>query len=200
MDHGDPTTLASLRGRRVAIGVGGGIACYKVAAVVSALAQAGCETHVAMTPAATRFVTPLTFEALAGRPVHVSVWEQADRSDPQHIRLARSVDACLIAPCTMDLLARLVHGFADDPVSLLVSAIDRERQPVLLAPSMNEVMWRQPATRRNVAQATADGFRVLDPGSGWQACRTVGAGRLPEPAELIAALAAALAETPRANS
>jgi phosphopantothenoylcysteine decarboxylase/phosphopantothenate--cysteine ligase len=146
-----------------------------------------------MTPAATRFVTPLTFEALAGRPAHVDPWTQSDRADPQHIRLARSIDAAIVAPCTMDLLARLVHGFTDDPVSLVLSAVDRARIPVLLAPSMNEVMWNQPATRRNVETAKADGFRVVAPGEGWQACRTVGAGRLPEPDDLVAALAESLA-------
>lgn len=192
MFAGPPEALAALKGRRVAVGMGGGIAVYKTASVVSTLAQAGCETHVVMTDAATRFVTPLTFEALAGRPVHTSIWDQADRSDPQHIRLARSIDACLVAPCTMDLLAKLVHGFTDDPVSLLVSAIDRRHQPVLLAPSMNEVMWEQPATRRNVEQAERDRFLVVAPGSGWQACRTIGAGRLPEPDDLVEALAVAL--------
>ncbi len=193
MYSGDPAALARLHGRRVAVGVGGGIAAYKMASVVSTLAQAGCETHVLMTEAGQRFITPLTFEALAGRPVHTSVWEQADRSDPQHIRLARSIELLLIAPCTMDLLARLVAGHADDPVTLLAASIDRGRAPVLLAPSMNEVMWQQPATQRNLRQAEADGFRVLAPGSGWQACRTVGAGRLPEPDQLVEAMAAALA-------
>ncbi len=192
MFRGPPEALVPLKGRRVAVCVGGGIAVYKVASVISTLAQAGCETHVVMTDAAMRFVTPLTFEALAGRPVHTSIWEQNDRSDPQHIKLARSVDACLVAPCTMHLLASLVHGMAEDPVSLLVSAIDRRKQPVLLAPSMNEVMWEQPATQRNIEQAERDGFRVLAPGSGWQACRTLGAGRLPEPDDLVEAIAKAL--------
>jgi phosphopantothenoylcysteine decarboxylase/phosphopantothenate--cysteine ligase len=194
MYSGDPAALEVLRGRRVAVGVGGGIAAYKMAAVVSTLAQAGCETHVLMTEAAQRFVTPLTFEALAGRAVHTSVWEQADRSDPQHIRLARTVEILLIAPCTMDLLAKLVTGQAEDPVTLLAASIDRAITPVLLAPSMNEVMWHQPATQRNLRQAEADGFRVLAPGSGWQACRTVGAGRLPEPDQLVEAMARAVAE------
>jgi phosphopantothenoylcysteine decarboxylase/phosphopantothenate--cysteine ligase len=193
MMHGSPEARSALAGRSVAIGIGGGIAVYKMASVVSTLAQAGCAVHVLMTEAATRFVTPLTFEALAGRPVHTSIWEQVDQSDPQHIKLATSIDVCLVAPCTMDLLAKLVAGRADDPVSLLVAAIDRRRTPVLLAPSMNAVMWEQPATRRNKAQAEADGFHVLAPGSGWQACRTVGAGRLPEPDDLVDALGEVLA-------
>lgn len=193
MYRGDPKAIETLSGCRVLVGVGGGIAAFKVAGLVSTLAQAKVEVHVAMTPAATRFVTPLTFEALAGRPAHVDPWTQSDRADPQHIRLARSIDAAIVAPCTMDLLARLVHGFTDDPVSLVLSAVDRARIPVLLAPSMNEVMWNQPATRRNVETAKADGFRVVAPGEGWQACRTVGAGRLPEPDDLVTALAESLA-------
>lgn len=192
MYHGDPNALATLKGRRIAIGIGGGIACYKVASVVSTLAQAGCEVHVAMTAAATKFVAPLTFEALAGRAVQTSVWEQSDHSDPQHIKLAKAIDAYLIAPCTMDLLAKLVQGIADDPVLLLAASVDRTTKPVVLAPSMNEVMWRQPATVRNLATAEADGYRVIAPGSGWQACRTVGAGRLPEPDDLVEALADAV--------
>jgi len=197
MYRGDPQALESLKGRRVLVGVGGGIAAYKVAGLVSTLAQAGAETHVAMTSAATRFVTPLTFEALSGRPVHHDPWTQADRADPQHIRLARSVDLALVAPCSMDLLARIVHGFTDDAVSLILSAIDRTRVPVLLAPSMNAVMWAQPATRRNLELARGDGFRIVAPGEGWQACRTEGPGRLPEPDDLVGALAEALRSASR---
>jgi len=181
-----------LRGRRIIVGICGGIACYKVASVVSALTQAGVETTVVMTDAATRFVTPLTFQALSGRPVQTSVWEQVDASDPQHIRAASRADAMLIAPCTLDALARLAHGHADDIVSLIVSAIDRSRCPVLLAPSMNAQMWRQPATQRNLGILLDDGFTVVEPREGWQACRTVGVGRLPEPDELVDALLDAL--------
>ncbi|MFO0828992.1 MAG: flavoprotein [Phycisphaerales bacterium] len=192
MYHGDPNALRTLEGRRLLVALSGGIACYKLASVVSTLAQQRCEVHVAMTHGATRFVTPLTFESLSGRAVYADIWEAMDRSDPQHVKLARSVDAALVAPCSMNLLAKLVHGIADDPVSLLLAAIDRRRQPVVLAPSMNEAMWEQPATQRNLVQAERDGFRVLAPGSGWQACRTVGVGRLPEPDDLIEALAAAV--------
>lgn len=179
--------------RRVIVGLSGGIACYKVAHVVSRLAQEGAEVTVAMTEAAARFVTPLTFEALSGRPVFTSPWQQVESHDPQHIRLARSADLMLIAPCTMDMLARLATGRADDVVSLIAAAVDWSRQPVLLAPSMNEVMWNQPSTRRNVAQLVADGCRVIEPGEGWQACRTVGVGRLAEPEEILEAVRAALA-------
>ena len=189
----DPTSPASdLAGRRLIVGLGGGIACYKLAHVVSALAQGGADVRVAMTDAATRFVTPLTFQALSGRPVYTSQWEHHEASDPQHVALARDAHAMLIAPCTMNLLAKLAHGFTDDVVCLIASVFDLARQPVLLAPSMNARMWSQPATQRNVEQLRADGFHVIEPAEGWQACRTEGPGRLPEPAVLVEALRAAL--------
>lgn len=197
-----PGSIESLRahqGRRVLVCLTGGIACYKLAHVVSALVQAGVETTVAMTPAATRFVGPLTFEALSGRRVHLSAWEDVEARDPQHIRLARSMDVVLVAPCTMDAAARLAAGRADDIVSLLVSAVDRQRQAVIVAPSMNEVMFNQPATQRNLRQLTEDGFLVLSPGRGWQACRTEGVGRLPEPEELLAVIDECLASGPRGD-
>ncbi len=185
-------TNDSVSARRVIVGLGGGIACYKVAAVVSRLVQAGVEVTVAMTEAATRFVGPLTFEALSGRPVYTSQWQHVDSHDPQHITLARRAEAMLVAPCTMDMLAKLAAGRADDAVCLIASAIDLTRQPVLLAPSMNAVMWNQPSTQRNLAQLRADGFEIVEPGSGWQACRTEGIGRLAEPPEILAALEGAL--------
>lgn len=178
--------------KRIIIGLTGGIACYKVAHVVSALAQEGAEVTVAMTDAATKFITPLTFQALSGRPVYTSQWEHVESSDPQHISLARAADAMLIAPCTMDMLAKLAHGRTDDVVSLIASAMDLKRQPILLAPSMNEVMWNQPSTQRNLAQLKSDAFQVIPPGRGWQACRTEGVGRMAEPEELLAAVRSAL--------
>ncbi len=170
----------------------GGIASYKVAHVVSALAQRGDEVTVVMTEAATRFVTPLTFQALSGRPVYTSVWEHIEAQDPQHVQLARAANLMLIAPCSMNMLAKLAHGHTDDVVSLLASAVDLKEQPVLLAPSMNEAMYNQPSTQRNLAQLTADGYRIIDPAYGWQACRTEGIGRLPEPDELLTAITATL--------
>ena len=180
--------------RRVIVGLSGGIACYKVASVVSALAQQGVQVTVAMTDAATRFVTPLTFQALSGRPVYDSQWSHLESHDPQHISLARAADLMLIAPCTMDMLAKLTHGRTDDVVSLIASAVDLRRQPILLAPSMNEVMYNQPSTQRNLAQLQADGFAIIQPGTGWQACRTEGVGRLAEPADILAAVESALPE------
>ncbi len=188
--------LAALRpvveGRSIAVGVCAGIASYKVCSVVSALAQCGASVTVAMTTDAQRFVTPLVFQSLSGRAVIGSPWESASPADPQHIKVAVGLDLYLVAPCTMDMLARLATGRCDDAVSLLAASIDRARTPVLLAPSMNEAMWRQPATERNLATLRADGFAVVDPASGWQACRSVGPGRLPEPEDLLDAVAETL--------
>jgi phosphopantothenoylcysteine decarboxylase/phosphopantothenate--cysteine ligase len=182
--------------RRVIVGVTGGIACYKVAHVVSRLAQGGVEVTVVMTEAATRFVTPLTFQALSGRPVYTSPWTHVESQDPQHVSLARAANAMLIAPCTMDMLARLAHGRADNMVSLITSALDWSRQPLLLAPAMNEAMWNQPATQRNLAQVRADGCRIIEPTIGWQACRTEGMGRMAEPEAILEAMMSALAAAP----
>ena len=173
---------------RLIVALTGGIAAYKTAGLVSRLVQEGADVTVAMTEAATRFVAPLTFQALSGRPVYTSRWEHIEASDPQHIALARDADAVVIAPCSMDCLARLATGRADDVVTLIVSAVDRARAPVLLAPAMNEVMWNQASTRRNVETLRADGFTFVGPGSGWQACRQVGMGRMSEPEEILEAL------------
>lgn len=178
-------TVPSLEGYRVLVGVCGGIAAYKTCSVVSALAQRGADVTVAMTASASRFVTPLTFQALSGRPVFTSQWDQFDQADPQHVRLADGLDLALIAPCTMNTAARLVAGFADDAVTAILAAVDRTKIPVLLAPSMNTEMWNQPATQRNLAGLTEDGFTIVEPAEGWQACRRSGPGRLPEPAELV---------------
>lgn len=177
--------MESLAGSRIIVGVTGGIAAYKSCTLVSRLAQGGAEVTVCMTASATRFVTPLTFQALSGRPVYTSQWEHVEASDPQHIATARSADLAVIAPCTMDFMAKLVTGRTDDVVSLVLSAVDRSRTPVMLAPSMNEVMWAQASTQRNAAQLEADGFELVGPDSGWQACRAVGPGRMVEPDALL---------------
>ncbi len=185
----DPAKLRpDFDGARVLIGVSGGIAAYKVCTVVSRLAQAGATVTVLMTEAATRFVTPLTFQALSGRPVYTSPWQHSEAHDPQHIALADRCDVALVAPCTMDMMAKLATGRTDDVITLVLSAIDRSRTPVLLAPAMNDAMWNQPSTRRNAALLEADGFRLVGPGTGWQACRHVGTGRMVEPEDLIEAM------------
>lgn len=189
--------LSAAKGRRVLVGVCGGIAAYKTCTIVSRLAQAGAHVTVAMTPSATQFVAPLTFQALSARPVYTSPWQHIESQDPQHIKLAETTDLAIVAPCTMDALARLATGRADDVVTLILSAIDRTRTPVLLAPSMNTVMWSQPATQRNLKQIQEDGFEVVAPGVGWQACRQVGPGRMAEPEEILDQIASRLAARAR---
>ena len=186
-----------LNGRRVLVGVCGGIAAYKVAALVSALTQAGATVRVIMTDAATRFVTPLTFQSLSGHPVLTSIWERDDRPDSQHIGLARWCELFIIAPASTDMIAKITHGFTDDLVSLTASALPRTNDgrdlgtPVLVAPSMNEQMWLNPINQRNVATLHDTlGWTIVGPGDGWQACRTKGAGRMSEPAEILAAATA----------
>lgn len=174
-----------LDGRRIIVGVTGGIAAYKTATLVSRLAQAGAEVTVCMTDAATKFITPLTFQSLSGKPVYTSAWEHIEAHDPQHINLATNADMAIVAPASMDFLAKLTAGMADDVVSLVLSAIDRSTTPVLLAPAMNAVMWSQPATQRNIAQLHADGFETIGPDEGWQACRAVGPGRMSEPEAIL---------------
>ena len=175
-----------LRGKRILVGVTGGIACYKVCELVSRLAQGGADVTVLMTEGAMEFVRPLSFEALSGRSVYTSIFHQIESHDPQHISLARSADLMVIAPCTMDTLARLAVGRADDIVTLTASAIDRGETVTLLAPSMNAVMWGQASTQRNVRQLIEDGFKMIGPEEGWQACRTSGPGRMSEASEILA--------------
>lgn len=176
---------ATLRGRHIVVGLSGGIACYKTAEIVSALAQAGAAVSVVMTEAATRFITPLTLQALSGRPVYTNQWQHVESQDPQHIGLAKRAELMIIAPATMDLMSKLATGRTDDMVSLIVSAIDRSMCPVLLAPAMNAVMWQQPANQRNLRTLRDDGFMFVGPDEGWQACRAVGAGRMSEPAAIL---------------
>ena len=172
-------------GRHVIVGLTGGIACYKVAHIVSRLVQANVQVTVAMTDAAIHFVAPLTFQSLSGKPVYTSQWDHIESQDPQHISLARKADLMLIAPCTMDMISKLASGRTDDVVSLIASAVDWLRQTFLIAPSMNEVMLNQPSTKRNLAQLKADGCQIIEPGEGWQACRTQGKGRLAEPDDIL---------------
>ena len=181
-----------VEGRSILVGITGGIAVYKVCTVVSRLAQAGAQVTVAMTPAATNFVTPITFQALSGNPVYTSSWEHIESKDPQHISLADRCDLALIAPCTMDMLSKLVHGRTDDVVTLILSAINRKNTPVILAPAMNDQMWNQPSNLRNVELAKQDGFLQVGPGVGWQACRHTGTGRMSEPQDICRAICEAI--------
>lgn len=181
-----------LQGAPILVGVSGGIAAYKTCFLVSRLAQAGAQVTVAMTPEAAKFVTPLTYQALSGRPVYTSAWDHIESSDPQHVSLARHCRVAIVAPCTMNCMAKLATGLTDDVVTLILSAIDRSRTPVLLAPAMNAAMWGQNSTQRNVATLRGDGFRIVGPADGWQACRTSGPGRMTEPEDLFEAVVNAL--------
>ncbi len=196
LDRGplDPAALRErVGGRRIFIGVTGGIAAYKTCTIVSRLAQAGAEVTVAMTEAASKFVGPITFQALSGRHVYTSSWEHVESKDPQHVSLATGLDAALVAPCTMACLGRLAGGVPEDVVTLILSAVDLKKTPVLLAPAMNAQMWAQSATQRNVRQLVEDGYQFVGPDEGWQACRHVGAGRMSEPEQIVAALCEQLA-------
>ncbi len=172
----------ALKGREIIVGVCGGIAAYKVADVVSKLVQLGAGVSVVMTSEAQKFVTPLTFEALCGRKVRTSTFEQSDPGDTQHIGLTERADLMLIAPATNNIIARVAHGLTDDLVSLMICAA---ACPVVFAPSMNHRMWDHPIAQENVAKLKSIGYRFIGPDSGWLACRNVGAGRLSEPREIV---------------
>ena len=177
-----------MSGKRIVLGVTGGIAAYKAAELTRLLVKAGTTVDVVMTEAATHFVSAVTFQALSGRPVWTRLWSDENRS-MAHIDLTRGADAVLVAPATADFLARLAHGMADDLLTTLCQARDC---PLLVAPAMNRQMWEQPATQRNVAQLAADGVAVLGPAAGEQACGEVGEGRMLEAQDLFDALAAFL--------
>ncbi len=174
--------MSELNGREIVVGVCGGIAAYKVADVVSKLVQAGAGVTVAMTPDAVRFVGPLTFQALSGRPVHTDIWTLPDPADPQHIRLTEKADLLLIAPATAHTIAKIAHGLCDDIVSLLAAAA---ACPIAYAPAMNNRMWENPIAKENVAKLDGLGHRFIGPEAGWLACRNVGSGRLSEPATIV---------------
>ena len=171
-----------LHGKHIVLGLTGGIACYKSAELVRLLTKAGATVQVAMTEAATHFITPVTMQALSGRPVFRSQWDDRVGNNMAHIDLSREADAIVIAPASTDFMARLANGLCDDLLSTLCIARDC---PLLVAPAMNRQMWAAPATQRNVAQLRADGVTVLGPGSGDQACGEVGDGRMLEPEELL---------------
>jgi phosphopantothenoylcysteine decarboxylase/phosphopantothenate--cysteine ligase len=171
------------------VAICGGIAAYKVADVVSKLVQAGAGVSVVMTDAAQKFVTPLTFQALSGRPVRTSTWDLQDSSDPQHISLTEKADLLLVAPATADIIAKVAHGLCDDLVSLMVAAA---ACPVVFAPAMNNRMWENPINQENVAKLKGHGYQFIGPEAGWLACRNVGAGRLSEAAEIVERVTAML--------
>lgn len=180
-----------LEGKRIVLGVTGGVAAYKAAALVRELQRAGvARVQVVMSEAATRFIGPVTFQALSGEPVFVDAWDARIADNMAHIELSRDADAIVVAPATADFLARLAHGRADDLLSSLCLA---RECPLMVAPAMNRQMWANAATQRNVAQVSADGIAVLGPASGDQACGEVGLGRMLEPLELVEEITAQFA-------
>ncbi len=182
----DETTQAGpLAGRNLVLGLSGGIACYKAAEFCRALVKAGAMVQVVMTESACRFITPVTLQALSGRPVFIDQWDAREGNNMAHINLSRQADAVVVAPASADFMARLIHGRADDLLSLMCLARPLERVPLLLAPAMNREMYAHPATQRNIAQLQADGAHVLGVGSGDQACGETGDGRMLEPQELL---------------
>ena len=170
---------------RILLGVTGGIAAYKSAEIVRRLKERGAEVQVVMTGAARQFVTPLTFQALSGRPVRTDLWDEAAEAAMGHIELARWADRILIAPASADFLARLAHGLASDLLTTLCLATD---VPITVAPAMNRLMWANAATRANMALLAARGIEVIGPAEGDQACGETGPGRMVEPDVLAAAV------------
>jgi phosphopantothenoylcysteine decarboxylase/phosphopantothenate--cysteine ligase len=178
--------MATQAPTRILLGVTGGIAAYKSAELVRRLRDRGAEVQVVMTAGARQFVTPLTFQALSGRPVRTDLWDEAAEAAMGHIELARWADQVLIAPASADFLARLAHGLADDLLTTLCLATEA---PLSVAPAMNRLMWANAATQANVALLRSRGVTVLGPAEGDQACGETGPGRMLEPAELLDVLA-----------
>jgi phosphopantothenoylcysteine decarboxylase/phosphopantothenate--cysteine ligase len=172
-----------LKGKKILLGMTGGIAAYKAAELARLLGRAGCDVRVAMTEAATRFVTPVTLQALTGQTVWTDLWDPRVADNMSHIELARDRELVLVAPATANFLAKVAQGIGDDLLSTLVLA---RRCGLMVAPAMNVEMWDNPATRRNVRQLHEDGVGFAGPASGDQACGEVGMGRMMEPAAIVA--------------
>ncbi len=191
--------MNDLQGKHLVLGLTGGIACYKAAELCRAFVKEGATVQVVMTEAAEQFITPVTLQALSGRPVYTSQWDAREPNNMPHINLSREADAIVIAPCSADFMARLVHGRADELLSLMCLARPIDRVPLLLAPAMNREMWAHPATQRNMQQLAQDGATILGVGSGFQACGETGDGRMLEPAELLEDITAFLQPKPLAG-
>ena len=168
---------------QIVIGVTGSIAAYKACELVRCFVKAGDEVRVVMTEAATKFVTPLTFQTLSRNPVGVDPFMLPEEWKPEHISLA-AAEAVVVAPATANVLAKMAHGLADD---LLTATLLATRAPIFVAPAMNDGMWTNPATQANVSALVARGVRVVQPGTGELACGTSGTGRMAEPPEILSA-------------
>ncbi|MFZ4535365.1 bifunctional phosphopantothenoylcysteine decarboxylase/phosphopantothenate--cysteine ligase CoaBC [Propionivibrio sp.] len=174
-------------GKRIALGVTGGIAAYKAAELVRLLIKQGATVQVAMTEAATHFITPVTFQALSGNPVFTDQWDPRVANNMAHIDLSRDADVLLVAPASADFIAKVANGLADDLLSTLTLARDC---PLLVVPAMNRQMWENPATQRNITTLRRDGIAILGPACGDQACGENGLGRMIEPEDIVAELIA----------
>jgi phosphopantothenoylcysteine decarboxylase/phosphopantothenate--cysteine ligase len=177
--------MNDLHGKRIVLGLTGGIACYKAAELCRSLVKAGAKVQVVMTEAAAQFITPVTMQALSGQAVFTSQWDAREGNNMAHINLSREADAILIAPASADFMAKLIHGKADELLSLMCLARPLQTVPLILAPAMNREMWAHPATQRNVAQLQADGAHVLNVGQGDQACGETGDGRMLEAEDIV---------------
>jgi phosphopantothenoylcysteine decarboxylase / phosphopantothenate---cysteine ligase len=173
----------TLTGKRILLGITGGIAAYKAAELTRLLVKAGADVRVAMTEAGTRFITPMTLQALSGQPVWTSLWDARVSDHMGHIELSRDRDLIVVAPASADFMAKVVQGISDDLLAALCLA---RRCPLMLAPAMNVEMWESPATQRNVDALRADGVMFAGPAAGDQACGETGYGRMLEAAELLA--------------
>ncbi len=179
-----------LAGKKIVLGLTGGIACYKAAEFTRALSREGASVQVVMTAAATQFITPVTMQALSGHTVYIDQWDPRIANNMAHIDLTRDADAIVIAPCTADFMFKLAHGACDDLLSTLCVARPAD-MPLLVAPAMNVEMWQNPATQRNVTQLTADRIAILGPDAGEQACGETGMGRMLEAQQLLEEVIAA---------
>jgi phosphopantothenoylcysteine decarboxylase/phosphopantothenate--cysteine ligase len=177
--------MSTLAGKHIVLGLSGGIAAYKSAELCRALVKAGVTVQVVMTQAAEQFMTSVTMQALSGRPVFTSQWDPREANNMAHINLSREADAIVVAPASADFMSKLLHGGADELLSLMCLARPLDSVPLILAPAMNREMWSNPATQRNVAQLKADGVHVLDVGEGDQACGETGDGRMLEAEEIL---------------
>lgn len=179
----------TLTGKRILLGITGGIAAYKAAELTRLLVREGADVRVVLTSAGSRFVTPVTLQALSGQTVWTDLWDPRVADNMGHIELSRDRDVIVVAPASADFLAKLAHGLADDLLSTLCLA---RRCPLIVAPAMNVEMWEGAPTRRNVASLGSDGVRIAGPAAGDQACGETGMGRMLEPSELLRDIAAAL--------
>lgn len=189
--------MTELANKRILLGLTGGIAAYKSAEVVRELQRAGADIQVVMTDAATQFITPVTMQALSGKPVFTGMWDNRVASGMPHIELSRDRDLIVVAPATADFMAKLVHGAADDLLATLCLA---RECPLMVAPAMNRQMWENAATQRNVSQLRQDGILVLGPDAGNQACGEVGMGRMLEAADLVREISAWFQPKPLAGT